>query len=429
MADRDLDKALRAWHASPYDFDRFGEMKDVSGKGQGAASYGRGAAYVAESPAVSGPGRSSYMEEFERHHAVGPSRKIWHIENDGEYLPLEDESFGEYASPAGMLDSINRGAEFGAVSDWLADHLSQIQNQRDPRLFEKLKTALSKYDDKAFADYMNEEADRDLDGDDESSYQPYHASAIRKHINQAAEQFKFGSGDAKGPYSYEVRVHLKPETMLDWDARFDDHHPEAKAKIPNAFANASEQPMDAGTPGSAAIEMLQRNPNASGSTIYNLLKTYHGSDFAASEALFNAGIHGIRYMDGGSRQRGNEIYATGKLSREPEFVDKINVALKSGGFFAKSPNDVFDVIGQLKDLARGNNVEKSIEAIKMLNWLAENQRNIGLRPTKPTYNYVIFHPDFVEAIAQYNIMGTKVRDMGPGVHLKAVDHDPFKGEK
>lgn len=63
----DENKLLKAWHASPYDFEKFGPMRDVSGKGQGAASYGRGAAYVAESPAVSGPGRSTYMEEFSHH--------------------------------------------------------------------------------------------------------------------------------------------------------------------------------------------------------------------------------------------------------------------------------------------------------------------------------------------------------------------------
>ena len=52
--------AIRAWHASPYDFNKFDLSK--IGSGQGAASYGRGL-YFAESPAVSGP-RGSYDLEF-----------------------------------------------------------------------------------------------------------------------------------------------------------------------------------------------------------------------------------------------------------------------------------------------------------------------------------------------------------------------------
>ena len=55
-----LSSGIRAWHASPYDFDKF----DISkvGTGQGAATYGHGI-YAAESPKVSGPG-GSYDLEF-----------------------------------------------------------------------------------------------------------------------------------------------------------------------------------------------------------------------------------------------------------------------------------------------------------------------------------------------------------------------------
>ena len=55
-------RPLPAWHASPYDFDKF--SLDKIGTGQGAASYGHGI-YAAESPAVSGP-LGSYDLEFTR---------------------------------------------------------------------------------------------------------------------------------------------------------------------------------------------------------------------------------------------------------------------------------------------------------------------------------------------------------------------------
>jgi hypothetical protein len=57
---RDETGAIRAWHASPYDFEKF-DLGKV-GTGQGAQSYGHGI-YAAESPAVSGKG-GQYDLEF-----------------------------------------------------------------------------------------------------------------------------------------------------------------------------------------------------------------------------------------------------------------------------------------------------------------------------------------------------------------------------
>jgi hypothetical protein len=63
---------------------------------------------------------------------------------------------------------------------------------------------------------------------------------------------------------------------------------------------------------------------------------------------------------------------------------------------------------------------------KAIDWLKENREHVSI--AGPTYNYVIFHPDFIKALAQYDIKGDKIKDYGPGVHLKSVEHDPFKGE-
>jgi len=57
-----LPKGIKAWHASPHDFEKFDLSK--IGTGQGAASYGPGI-YAAESPAVSGVG-GEYWKEFAR---------------------------------------------------------------------------------------------------------------------------------------------------------------------------------------------------------------------------------------------------------------------------------------------------------------------------------------------------------------------------
>lgn len=60
-------------------------------------------------------------------------------------------------------------------------------------------------------------------------------------------------------------------------------------------------------------------------------------------------------------------------------------------------------------------------------WYAKNKHRVDYRH-HTTYNYVVFHPDLLETLEQYNIKGEKTKDYGPGVHLKAVEHDPFEGE-
>jgi hypothetical protein len=60
-------EGIRAWHASPHQFEKFDIGK--VGTGQGAASYGKGI-YAAEHPAVSGPG-GEYWQEFARRTPIG----------------------------------------------------------------------------------------------------------------------------------------------------------------------------------------------------------------------------------------------------------------------------------------------------------------------------------------------------------------------
>lgn len=352
--------AIMAWHASPYDFQKFGPMKEVSGKGQGAASYGRGAAYVAESPKVSGPGESEYMKEFQHHDAVEGARR-WQVkDDDGNWSDLTDDSFHDYASPEALFEP---RSDFGR--DWVLNHLSSDHDiRKDPGALDHLRSLIqndktdfeeatgAKHNNDAFpslARYMNESSWQSENGDDYNDRQ--HAKAVADYLATRADKELRHVSDqnAAGPFSYRVAVHLKPENMLDWDEPLSGHHPEAAAKIENLVRQHYPRP-----PGLGRLTDHEVRNNTPGSITYSRLVSRLGSDFAASEALHDAGIHGIRYKDGQSR-----------------------------------------------NLAPGE---------------------------KPTYNYVIFHPDFVEALQQYDLKGNLVKEFGPGVHLKAVDHDPFKDE-
>ncbi len=405
MAEDPFKKALKAWHASPYDFEEFGPIRDVSGKGQGAAMYGRGL-YVAENPKVSGPGESEYMKEFSYHPYTRP-------ENLGG-LSLES---------------------------YLGDSYEAAENRRGlvsyPGLKEEKKLNTRQQDllHRLIGEYVQSGKylgyGKDLLGFMKDK------GASTSYINHIKIFYSFGEG--KGPFSYEVNVHLTPETMLDWDETFNNHHPIAKNGITKAFSSVQKLPMDAdGEPGDAAHEMLRRNKNVTGSTIYNLLTTYHGSDYAASEALYNAGIHGIRYKDGGSRNispimRFDGLSILQHLQSTTKSDDQKNAVALSQFVERTTSGSLQDAIEAVKRNAEYNRKRGETYYAdrddKLAKWVEDNSHRISIAVPKPTYNYVIFHPDFVEAVAQYDIKGNKVKDLSPGVHLKAVDHNPFEGEK
>lgn len=387
------EKALRAWHASPYNFDEFRHPNEVAKTGEGATVYGHGL-YVAENPKVSGPGLSQYMSSFQDHPAtVGLGG--WTIPDDfggaNDRLTLDD-SYADGAHPLMAADD-----EFG--QNWVNHFL--FERHRDKGALKGLLKWVEDQSNENLANFMSGAVDAGTD------YTHDHAQAVREYLEgfgkrpgaifQKPEDYyqhinREGTG---GPFSYEVNVHLTPETMLDWDDLLVNHHSEAFDKLKPLLGQ-----IKSGTDlsGYNAYTMWYHEPSEGlrdGADLYKALTRMHGSDFAASEALYNAGIHGIRYKDAGSR---NNWYVG-------QYTD-VNLQPKWGVY---------------------SNGGATREAI--FDTEAEAREHHAKHAPPVTYNYVIFHPDFVEAIAQYNIMGTKVRDMGPGVHLKAVDHDPFKGEK
>lgn len=416
MAEDKFSKALKAWHASPYDFEKFGPVKEVSGSGQGAASYGRGL-YVAESPKVSGPGESEYMQEFSRHPAVLKQIPGWHTRvgdttGDGNYKdlgdfhPVEDSSSGLHDMIYYVIDD-NEAFKNSKTLDVILS-LFASRNRYDPNFLRDL----SKKSKSDAADFLNSDLERTYPGQGLKFTPDQAGKLVRRAGNTKSFLFKEGKpSESLGPYSYELKVHLQPETILDWDSPLEDHHPEAAEKIYDL--------------------LRQRYPNlreeelrswSDGGTNYDRLVKALGSDVAASEALYNAGIHGIRYEDGMSR--GVRKYATldGKSIT--------NAALRDSGL--EDPGDqavvhaylnTANTMEELEDLFENHNVSPTVESW----WKTVKSRITPM--TNPTYNYVVFHPDLVEAVAQYNIKGEKTKDFGPGVHLKSVDHDPFEGEK
>jgi hypothetical protein len=94
-----LRPGIKAYHVSPYDFDRF--RMDKIGEGQGAQSYGHGL-YFAENPKVSGGPGSQYWNEFAE---VGKFPNIGDPATDTAVRFLQMAQ-GDRAAAIGRLESV-----------------------------------------------------------------------------------------------------------------------------------------------------------------------------------------------------------------------------------------------------------------------------------------------------------------------------------
>jgi hypothetical protein len=109
--------------------------------------------------------------------------------------------------------------------------------------------------------------------------------------------------------------------MLDWDAPLNKQHPEIKNAIKNIENLRTQKVLDARI--QTKMNLLEQNKNidrvdrqiqilkeeienptlpaSTGEAYYKMLRNQFGDQIKASETLKNLGIHGIKYLDEGSR--------------------------------------------------------------------------------------------------------------------------------
>jgi hypothetical protein len=135
-----LPKGIKAWHASPHDFDKVDLSK--IGTGQGAASYGPGF-YAAESPAVSGVG-GEYWKEFARHFTgSGPDKDpvmshavqiLEHVGGDrAAALKLASEAIGKQTTYP--QDQIKAVRDLLASDKQVGPRVYELNLKAEPRSF------------------------------------------------------------------------------------------------------------------------------------------------------------------------------------------------------------------------------------------------------------------------------------------------------
>ena len=259
--------ALKLYHGSPHDFDRFSMSK--LGTGEGAQAYGRGL-YFAENEGVARGYRDT----------LSPSL----IAVDGRIVE----------SPV-----TRAAARFSPSPD---DYIKVLMEKRD-RIAKNIESAVS---------------DPELDDMMADIYRDIYRSDIADIDAKIAELQPLSGGwfsTKPGGRMYEVNVNANPEDFLDWDLPLS----EQPIAVQNALAPMVTSRLDAleaaGQRGRqmAAEKGLPDFTPKSRETLYGQMRV--GDIIGASrlgqfegraeDILSEAGIPGIRYLDAGSRGAGD----------------------------------------------------------------------------------------------------------------------------
>lgn len=239
--------SIRAYHGSPYDFDKF----DISkiGTGEGAQMYGRGL-YFAESPDVA----RSYRDEL--------TEVPFEYRVDGKPVPE-------------MYNDALRGEDYE-----LAEVLEQLQLHDTPTDLRQRFTTEAGYSQKT-EDYV-----KGLDYDSIKGFDPD------------------GSEVPLGR-QYEVEIAADPEMMLDYQSPLIDQPKAVQDAYKSIFFDKYQRD-DALSELFPTIDDLDMQSvglleRSTGGQAYKTLASTLGSEEAANEALLKAGIPGVKYLDLGSR--------------------------------------------------------------------------------------------------------------------------------
>jgi len=251
--------AIRAYHGSPHSFDRFDASK--IGTGEGAQAYGHGL-YFAEAEPVA-KGYRDALSALQPSEIVSPAGEpvaafrskasLW-----GQRGDLADKLLPPSApdAPLGWMRS-------SAVGAWLNNDF------KPPNAPQIMRQAFGEGWERHSADPM-----------------------VVTEAERLAERAKGLEGySVRQPgHMYEVNLHADPEAFLNWDKPLSQHG-EAARKI--LADNWLAHPID--------------HANQTGGQIYESSRIVPGEyrdPAAASAALKDAGIPGIRYLDQGSRGAG-----------------------------------------------------------------------------------------------------------------------------
>ena len=252
-----LPRGIRAFHGSPYDFDRF-DMSKI-GTGEGAQAYGRGL-YFAEAE----PTAMAYRDTLSAGHKGRSS-----LEYAGERvkdLRFEDATEGQERKEQ-ILDKIATEMSF------FDQKPENVINRQIKMLEADIAKPLSKTGDPEVDEI--EEAMR--------------LSDLRQlEIYKSLDPEKFKRGKM-----YEVNIAADPENFLNYQDTISNMPDQVRARL---YKNPTiKEFLD------LRKEDGMRPEFYTGGTFYDEFSDYVGGENVASDILNEAGIPGIKYLDLGSR--------------------------------------------------------------------------------------------------------------------------------
>lgn len=299
---------IKAYHGSPHNFDQFSLSK--IGTGDGAQAYGHGL-YMAEHPDVARGYR--------------------------DMVPADKRGLGEPMD----LDLRIGGKRIEDVYSQMDRSAARMSPAE----------ASSHYDKLALLEDLGHEGDV-LAIREKAKQGAYSPEAVAWFEKDVAPKFT-----RKGKL-YEVRIHADPEQFLDWDKplsqqdyeRLKGKLPQGNVSIPpegldmggggrvldNTKGQVSSKPYpyilkigssEFGLSGADVFRMIGANETPTGNQAYSRLTATLGGQDKATQALKEAGIPGIKYLDQGSRAAGegsrNYVVFDDKLI---EIVKKYGIA-------------------------------------------------------------------------------------------------------
>jgi hypothetical protein len=317
---------IQAYHGSPHDFEKF--LLEKIGTGEGAQAYGHGL-YFAENPAVA----AEYKKALS-----SPSIEVG----------------GKPFKPAGRVDDI--------VAAWLEEgHLKQA-------------SGLSSVNPPTYA----REGIRDMLQRTEDSGAPGVHEDYKRALLKVSELEQQGLSLKPGGKTYHVSIKADPDQFLDWDKPLSQQSAKVKEALKKfgiedspEQRHAFDDALMAALEGNGPATLPKEPPNPLGANIYESSKVVPGSyrdRAAASAALKEAGIPGIKYLDQGSR---------GMPEWRVTWKDRVPTR--------------FDTEEQAKA------------------FLAENQAKgrpvVGVEHAPNTSNYVVFDDKLIDILKKYAVAG------------------------
>jgi hypothetical protein len=269
--------SIRAYHGSPYDFDRFDASK--IGTGEGAQAYGYGMYFAGAEPTA-----KSYRDSLSGQLAA-----------DGQILD-RNAPHRDVATLLAMGEDESVLRKFAQMEhDRLSDRLAKLQERFN---------SLGGWESDATKGMPAQMAELRVRRD-------RHAERLAGLDHYAGKTVGHNRG-----HMYEVAIDAPEQTLLDWDAPI-SRQPKRIQKVFGDFA--MDQPGDGGR-------------------IYRDIATRHGEAFdddmtgvsanlEASKELLAEGVPGLRYLDGGSRAAGQ---GTRNYVMFPGTEDSIRILRKYG---------------------------------------------------------------------------------------------------